>query len=77
MYNRSAAVEELKGSLKDLDISFTPYKAEESYEACLLVRGCNRNCVSVKEFSNCGQLFTAVCKEDFFHIKNELCAMIK
>ena len=77
MYNRSAAIEELKSSLKDLEISFTPYRAEETYDVCLLVRGCNRNCVSVKEFSNCRRLFTAVCKEDFFIIKNELCAMLK
>lgn len=77
MYHRSAAVEELKSSLKDLDISFTPYRAEDMYDACLVVRGCNRNCVSVKEFSNCRRLFTAVCKEDFVNIKNELCAMLK
>ncbi|MCH1983180.1 hypothetical protein MCG98_11445 [Ruminococcus sp. OA3] len=72
VYDRVAAVNELKESLKDLEISFTPYRAEEDYDFCLLVRGCNRDCVSDKEFSNCRQMFIAVCKEDFLIIKSEL-----
>ncbi|MGI6008306.1 MAG: hypothetical protein ACOX8E_12545 [Ruminococcus sp.] len=73
-YDRSGAVAKLKSSLEDLNISFAPYRAEETYDACLLVRGCNRNCVSDQKFSNCGRLFIAACREDFDIIKKELCA---
>ena len=71
-YDRVAAVNELKKSLKDLEISFTTYRADEDYDACLLVRGCNRDCVSDKEFSNCGRMFTVACNEDFLIIKSGL-----
>ena len=72
VYDRTAAVEDLKSSLTDLNISFTPYRGDDTYDACLLVRGCIRNCVSDQKFSNCRRLFTAVCREDFDIIKIEL-----
>ena len=77
VYDRGAAVNELKESLKDLEISIEYYNAEKKYDVCLLVRGCNRDCVSAKEFCNCEHLIIAVSKEDFSGIRNELCALLQ
>lgn len=75
-YDRVACVTELKQYLSDRDISFASYHENEQYDSCLLVRGCNRSCVSDKKFSNCGQLYVAVCKEDFLEIKRKLYAQL-
>lgn len=75
-YDRGAAVAELKQSLSDLDVSFVSYDEQKQYDGCILVLGCNRNCVSQQKFSNCKCLYTASCKEDFLEIKTKLYAQL-
>ena len=76
-YDRGAAVGSLKNYFKDKEVTFASYDPSGSYEYCLLVEGCNRECLPVKTFSNCGHLFVAVSQEDFNKIKDELCTILE
>lgn len=91
-YDRGAAVAELKKDLSDLEvsdspgrmaiegypegISFAPYDEKQQFDCCLLVRGCNRSCVSDQKFSNCKCFYVASAIEDFTEIKRKLRAQL-
>lgn len=76
-YDRVACVTDLKKSLSGLEISFVPYDEKIQFDYCLLVRGCNRSCVSDRKFSNCRHFYAASGREDFLEIKTKLYEQIK
>ena len=76
-YNRVACVDNLEKTMRDLNISFVPYNEKDQFDYCLLVSGCNRNCLSDKAFTNCLNILAVSAAEEFSNIKNELCAQIK
>jgi hypothetical protein len=73
-YDRVACVTHLKESFADLD--FVSYNEEEQFDYCLLIRGCNRACVSDKQFSNCRHFYAVSSEEELLEIKNRLCAQV-
>jgi len=80
-YDRVACVTDLKRYLSDLEIlesvSFVPYDEKIQFDYCLLVRGCNRSCVSDRKFSNCRHFYAASGREDFIEIKTKMYAQMQ
>ena len=76
-YDRAACVDKFRKAMRDLNISFVTYNEKEQFDYCLLVSGCNRNCLSDKAFTNCRKLLKVSAAEEFSNIKNELYAQIR
>ncbi|MFV0527695.1 MAG: hypothetical protein ACK5MN_03095 [Lachnospiraceae bacterium] len=64
VYDRVANVNKLTKECEPFGIELVAYRKNQEYDACLLVKGCTRNCLA-EEFPNCKKLYVVAAEGDF------------